>query len=105
MLAKRTLEPSLTTPFIDNETMQQFSFTNIFCEADKGTKYYQRQILSQHKKLIAEKLPRILIQTCVYRLINKKVMFERFGGIPSETDWKRFMKFMNMYMLGMGIAG
>ena len=95
---KRTQEPSLTAPFTDNETLQRFYFTNIFREADNGTKYYRRQILEQHMELTAEKLPEILFQTYIYRLVNKKVTFARFGGIPSETEWTRFREFMNTCM-------
>ena len=98
VLVKRTLDLSLTAPFTENKTMQQFNFTNIFREADNGTKYYQGQMLKQHKELTAEKLPEILLQTYIYRLVNKKVTFERFGGIPSETEWKRFRKFMATWL-------
>ena len=69
----------MTKPFLENETMQQYYFTNIFREADNETKYYRRQMLNQHRELTAEKLPEILFQTYVYRLINKKVTFERSG--------------------------
>ena len=43
-------------------------------------------MLEQDMKFIAEKLPDILFQTYIYRLINKKGTFQRFGGIPSETE-------------------
>ena len=36
-------------------------------------------MLEQHMKFIAEKLPNILFQTYIYRLLNKKGMFQRFG--------------------------
>ena len=78
--------------------MQQFYFTNIFREADNGTKYYWRQMLEQHKELTVEQLPEILFQTYIYRLVNKKVTFARFGGIPSETEWTSFREFMNKCM-------
>ena len=83
---RRTLEPSLTVPFTDNKALQSFYFTIIFREADNGTKYYLSQMLEQHMKFIAEKLPYILFQTYIYRLVNKKGTFQRFGGIPSETE-------------------
>ena len=34
-------------PFTDNETLQNFYFTNIFREADNETKYYHSQMLEQ----------------------------------------------------------
>ena len=43
-------------------------------------------MLEQDVKFIGEKLPDILFQTYIYRLINKKGTFQRFGGIPSETE-------------------
>ena len=95
---KRTLEPSLTAPFTDNETLQSFYFTNIFREADNGTKYYRSQMLEQHEKFTADKLLDILLQTYIYRLVNKKGTFQRFGGIPSEMEWSKFREFMNTWM-------
>ena len=84
--ARRDLEPSLTAAFTDNEALHSYYFTIIFREADNGTKYYLSQMLEQHMKFIAEKLPYILFQTYIYRLVNKKGTFQRFGGIPSETE-------------------
>ena len=81
------MDPSLTAPFCDNETMQSYYFTNIFSEADNTTKYYRRQMLDQHKDLTVEKLPEILHQTYEYRLINKKVVFDRFDRIPPDMEW------------------
>ena len=49
------MDPSLTVPFFDNKTMQSYYFTNIFREADNGTKYHRRQMLDQHKELNVEK--------------------------------------------------
>ena len=60
---QRTLEPSLTAHFTDNKTLQNFYFTNIFREVDNGTKYYRSQMLEQHEKFTADKLPDILLQT------------------------------------------
>ena len=94
----RTLDPSLTAPFTDNEILQQYYFTNIFREADNGTKYYRTQMLEQHTEITVEKLPEILYQTYVYRLINKKDTFERYGGIPSETEGTQFVAYMNTRM-------
>ena len=91
---KRTLVPGLAAPFTDNETLQSFYFTNIFREADNGTKYYRRQILNQHEELSQEKLPEILFQTYIYRCVNKVITFQRFGGIPAEKDWDKFRGFM-----------
>ena len=70
----RTLDPSLSVPFCENETIHQFYFTDVFPEADNRTKYYQRQMLEQHKELSVELLPEILFQTYIYRLANKKVV-------------------------------
>ena len=95
---KRTLEPSLTAPFTDNETLQSYYFTNIFREADNGTKYYRSQMLEQHEEFTAEKLPDIIFQTYIYRLVNKKGTFQRFGGIPTDTEWSKFREFMNTWM-------
>ena len=95
---KRTLEPSLTAPFTDNETLQNFYFTTIFREADNETKYYRSQMLEQHEKFTADKLLDILLQTYIYRLVNKKGTFQRFGGIPSEMEWSKFREFMNTWM-------
>ena len=88
---KRTLDPSLTAPFCDNETMQQFYFTNIFRKADNRTKYHRCKILRQHKEITVEKLPR-------YRLVNKKVTFKRFGEIPLDTKRPQYREFMSMCM-------
>ena len=46
-----------------------------------GTKYYQRQMLEQQNELTLEELPDVLVQTYIYRLINKKLTFQRFGRI------------------------
>ena len=46
-----------------------------------GTKYYQRQMLGWHKELTPEELPEVLFQTYIYRLVNKKLTFQRFGRI------------------------
>ena len=93
------MDPSLTAPFCDNETMQSFYFTNSFREADTGTKYYRRKMLEQHKKIIVEKLAGILfLRTYEYRLINKKVTFERFGEIPLDTKLTQFREFMGTCM-------
>ena len=43
---RRTKDPTLTTPFTDNETLQNFYFTNIFQEANNGATDYRRQTLS-----------------------------------------------------------
>ena len=48
-----------------------------------GTKYYQRQMLEQHKELTPEELPEVLFY--IYRLVNKKLMFQRFGRIREEV--------------------
>ena len=55
-------------------------------------------MLEQDVKFIGEKLPDILFQTYIYRLINKKGTFQRFGGIPSEREWSKFKQFMNTRM-------
>ena len=95
---KRTLEPSLTAPFTDNKTLQNFYFTNIFREVDNGTKYYRSQMLEQHEKFTADKLPDILLQTYIYRLVNKNGTFQRFGRILSKTEWSKFREFVNTWM-------
>ena len=95
---RRTLESSLTAPFTHNEALQSFYFIIIFGEADNGTKYYHSQIMEQCVKFIAEKLPDILFQTYIYRLINKKGTFQRFGRILSDTDWYKFTEFRNTWM-------
>ena len=46
-----------------------------------GTKYYQRQMLGWHKELTPKELPEVLFQTYIYRLVNKKLTFQRFGRI------------------------
>ena len=86
---KRTLELSLTVPFTDNQTLQNFYFTNIFREMDNGTKYYRSRMLEKHEKFTAYKLLDILLQTYIY---------QRFGGIPSEMEWSKFREFMNTWM-------
>ena len=50
-------------PFTDNETLQNFYFTNIFQEADNGTTFYHSQMLEQQEKFTVDKLPDILLQT------------------------------------------
>ena len=55
-------------------------------------------MLDQHKELTVEKLADILFQTFVYRLVNKKVTFERFGEIPLDTKWTQFREFMSTCM-------
>ena len=55
-------------------------------------------MLEQHEKFTADKLPDILLQTYIYRLVNKKGTFQRFGGIPSEMEWSKFREFMNTWM-------
>ena len=88
----------MTTRFTDNETLQSFYFTDNFREVDNGTKYYRSQMLEQHEKFTADKLPDIFLQTYIYRLVNKKGTFQRFGGIPSEMEWSKFREFMNTWM-------
>ena len=48
-------------------------------------------MLEQHKELTVEKLPKILFQTYINRLINKKVMVEQYGftrkGTGSGNTW------------------
>ena len=95
---RRTRDPTLTAPFTDNETLQNFYFTNIFREADNGTKYYRRQMFEQHKELTPEELPEVLFQTYIYRLVNKKLTFQRFGGIPTDSEWAKFREFMKTCM-------
>ena len=55
-------------------------------------------MLEQHEKFTADKLLDILLQTYIYRLVNKKGTFQRFGGIPSEMEWSKFREFMNTWM-------
>ena len=50
-----------------------------------GTKYYQRQMLEQHKELTPEELPEVMFKTYIYRLINKKLTFQRFGRIRDKV--------------------
>ena len=49
-------------------------------------------MLEQHEKFTADKLLDILLQTYIYRLVNKKGTFQRFGGIPSEMEWSQRLK-------------
>ena len=42
---------ALTAPFTNNETLQNFYFTNTFQEVYNGTTYYWSQMLEQHKEL------------------------------------------------------
>ena len=48
-------------------------------------KYYRRQMLEQQKDLTPEELSDVLVQTYIYRLINKKFTFQRFGSIRDKV--------------------
>ena len=98
VLVRRTLDPCLAAPFTDNRTLNTFYFTNIFREADNGTKYYRRQMWDQYEEISPEIIPDILYQTYLYRCVNKRATFEEFGGIPSVEEWLKFKRFMNKWM-------
>ena len=42
-------------------------------------------MLEQHKELTPEEWPEVLFQTYIYRLINKKLTFQRFGRIGDKV--------------------
>ena len=52
----------------------------------------------QHPELVIDDMEEILFQTVLYRVINKKSTFEKFGGIPSSTEWPAFRKFVSEEM-------
>ena len=39
-----------------------------------------------------------MFQTYIYRLVNKKLTFQRFGGIPTDSEWAKFREFMKTCM-------
>ena len=45
----------------------------------------ERQMHERHKEHTPEELPEVLFQTYIYRLINKKLTFQRFGSIRDEV--------------------
>ena len=98
ILVSRTQNPSYTNQDTKNDILRTYFFTNIYREADTGTKFYRKQMLSQHQDIGSDQLPDIVFQTVVYRLINKKLTFETFGKIPSAGEWKKFKKFFEEEM-------
>ena len=72
ILVSRTQNPSYTNQDTKNDILRTYFFTNIYREADTGTKFYRKQMLSQHQDIGSDQLPDIVFQTVVYRLINKK---------------------------------
>ena len=85
-------------PFTENKVLTEFFFTNIYREADPGTKYFRRQMLEQHPEIGPDQLATILCQTVLYRVVNKRPTFEAFGKIPDQSEWKKFEGFMRSEM-------
>ena len=90
----RIQNPEMMPPFSDNKVLSEFFFTNIYRELDPGTKYLRQQMLKQYSDLGKEKLPAVLCQIVLYRLVNKKSIFETYGKIPKHSEWKTFTNFI-----------
>jgi len=98
ILVARTQNPSYTNQDTKNDILRTYFFTNIYREADTGTKFYRQQMLLQYQEIGCNELPNIVFQTVVYRLINKKLTFETFGKIPSADEWVEFKNFFQEEM-------
>ena len=71
-----------------NPILSQRFFTNIYREADTGTKYLRRKILDKFFKennsagFSRRETAEIVFMTVVYRLVNRIETFKEFG-----EDW------------------
>ena len=83
-----------------NPILSQRFFTNIYREADTGTKYLRRKILDKFFKennsagFSRRETAEIVFMTVVYRLVNRIETFEEFGEDWGLVNHHRLMEYL-----------
>lgn len=86
---KRTILKELE-PWTDDKILQEYKFTNVIRDLDKGTIYYIRNILSKIDEPFTDfskRVKEIIINTMIYRLFIKRETVDAIGFLYLDT-WK-----------------
>lgn len=69
-------------PWTDDPVLQKVFFTNVYRELDKGTQYYQREVLGSGDP-VAD-----LFETLVYRQFNNVRTYQFMKSFRRQGDWE-----------------